>query len=71
MKTVLEGTIACLTVIVIVALAYGLSWLISIGVMKLICFCFGLNFSLKVATGVWLLLALVGSFFKTTVHKNK
>ena len=42
-----------------------LSWGVTVGIIKLITLCFGLEFSLLIATGIWLLLTLVGSFFKS------
>lgn len=50
---------------VIVSLAIG--YLIVVGLIKLICLCFGLVFSWKIATGVWLVLCLLSMFF----GKNK
>lgn len=60
--------IAC-TILVIV-LAYGISWIISCGIIKLITICFGLTFTWKVATGIWLIICLLRSVFNITV-KNK
>ena len=43
----------------------GLSWLVSVGIIKLITLCFGWSFSLLTATGIWLILALARSVFKS------
>ena len=40
------------------------SWLITVGFIKVITLCFGINFSLLVATGIWLCLWLLGYVFK-------
>lgn len=32
------------------------SWLITCGIVKLICLCFGLTFTWLIATGIWLLI---------------
>ena len=39
--------------------AFGISWGITVGLVKLITLCFGLPFSLSIATGVWLVLCLL------------
>jgi len=40
-----------------------LSWGLTVGVIKLITLCFGWGFSLSVATGIWLVLGLLGWVF--------
>lgn len=50
----------------IILLALALSWGMTIGIIALICLCFGLTFSLLKATGIWLILVLIGSFLKPT-----
>lgn len=47
--------------IIIYLLALGVSWLLTCGIVKLITLCFGLTFSWPIATGIWLILWLVGS----------
>lgn len=44
--------------------ALGLSWVLTCGIIWLICFCFRLTFSLLTATGIWLVLLLLSSFFR-------
>ncbi|MCR0315258.1 hypothetical protein MKA27_13165 [[Clostridium] innocuum] len=41
-----------------------ISWAITCSVIYLICLCFSLNFSLLVATGVWLCTIFVRQIFK-------
>ena len=65
-----EGGAVALVVIGILALAYGLSWIVTCGIIKLITMCFGLTFKWSVATGIWLIICLLQSIFKVTV-KNK
>ena len=43
----------------------GLSWLVTAGIIKLNTLCFGRPFSLLTATGIWLILALARSVFKS------
>lgn len=42
----------------------GVSWITTCGVIKLITVCFGWTFKWSVATGIWLLLWLLGGLFK-------
>jgi len=49
----------------IIILALTLSWAITIGLVKLICICFNINFSLKIATGIWLILCLLRPVFSS------
>ena len=62
-------TVASLGILVVIALL-GLSWAITAGIIKLITLCFGLEFSLKIATGIWLVILILRSIFKTTVHRG-
>ena len=65
-----EGGTVALLVIVIVAVCYGFSWIVTCGIIKLITMCFGLTFKWSIATGIWLIICLLQSIFKVTV-KNK
>ena len=40
-----------------------ISWLITCGVVGLICMCFGLTYSWGLATGIWLVLILLKAVF--------
>lgn len=42
----------------------ALSWLGVCGLVKLITLCFGWSFSWPIATGVWLIMLLIGMIFK-------
>lgn len=44
--------------------AVSLSWILTCGILKLIALCFNITFSLAIATGIWLILWLLGSIFK-------
>lgn len=52
-----------LIILLIFVVMIGLSWAITCGIIKLICLCFGLKFSLFIATGIWLILILINGFF--------
>ena len=40
------------------------SWLITCGIVKLICLCFGLTFTWLIATGIWLIIILLRYIFR-------
>lgn len=63
-----EGGIVAAIVIGLLVLAYGASWIVTCGILKLITMCFGLTFKWSVATGVWLVMCILKSIFKTTVN---
>lgn len=58
------------TVLIAIAI-YALSWSVTVGIIKLITLCFGWNFSLIVATGIWLVIMLLRSIFHVTVNNKK
>lgn len=53
---------ALITAVILVG-GFALSWGICVGVMKLITLCFKWDFSLLVATGIWLVLCLLDKTF--------
>jgi len=63
-KSYVTTVLAFLAVIGIAVLCNAFSWIITCGIIKLITVCFGLQFSWKYATGIWLLLTLLRSFLK-------
>ena len=65
-----EGGAVALVVIGILALAYGLSWIVTCGIIKLITMCFGWTFKWSIATVIWLIICILRSIFNVTV-KNK
>lgn len=62
--------IALILAIIIVAAVYGLSWLGTCGIIKLITLCFGLQFKWSIATGVWLIICLLQGIFTVNVKKD-
>lgn len=38
-------------------------WLITCGIVKLICLCFGFSFSWAIATGIWLVIIILRTIF--------
>lgn len=65
-----EGGTVALVVIVILALAYGVSWITTCGIIKLITLCFGWTFKWSVATGIWLIICLLREIFNVTVKSK-
>lgn len=51
-------------VILAILAVMAISWALTCGIIKLITLCFGLTFSFAIATGIWLILFLLGSTFK-------
>lgn len=56
-----------LLILAIIITTLAVEYLIVVCLVKLICLCFGLVFSWKIATGIWLVLGLLSMFFR----KNK
>lgn len=65
-----QGGIVAVVVILLLAVCYGISWIVTCGIIKLITMCFGLEFSLAVATGIWLIICILKSIFNVTVKKD-
>lgn len=61
-----EGGASALVVIAVLAFTYGLSWIVTCGVIKLITMCFGLPFRWSIATGVWLVIYLLKGIFNNS-----
>lgn len=63
------GTVAAIIILFLV-LGYGLSWILTCGIIKLITLCFGLTFKWSIATGIWLMLCILKSIFNVTVKSE-
>lgn len=61
-----EGGLIAVMVIVVLIACYGLSWIVTCGIIKLITMCFGWTFKWSIATGIWLIICILKSIFKTT-----
>lgn len=66
-----QGGIVAVTVILVLAVLYGISWIVTCGIIKLITMCFGLEFSWAIATGIWLIICILKSIFNVTVNNKK
>lgn len=64
-----EGGTVAVVVILILAVCYGLSWIVTCGIIKLITMCFGLTFKWSIATGIWLVICILRSIFNVTMKK--
>lgn len=64
-------TLGCLAAVLIFASVCGFSWILTCGLVYLITLCFGWTFNWAVATGVWLVMWLLSSVFKSNVTVKK
>lgn len=67
MKNFLLGILATIGFIIGFAAIYAISWIATCGIIALICLCFGWTFNWLIATGVWLVILLLRSIFRTNV----
>lgn len=65
-----QGGIVAVVVILLLAVCYGISWIVTCGIIKLITMCFGWKFSWAIATGFWLIICILKSIFNVTVKKD-
>lgn len=57
--------------VVTVAILYGISWLVTCGIIYLITLCFGWTFKWSIATGIWLIICVLQSIFKNNITVKK
>ena len=57
-------------VLVFVGLVF-LEWIITVGIIKLITMCFGWTFKWSIATGIWLIICILQSIFKSNVNVKR
>lgn len=62
-SNIADGSLAVLVVLAIVILAFGISWIVTCGIIKLITLCFGWTFSWGIATGIWFVMMLLKKSF--------
>lgn len=62
--------IGCLLGLLVIAFVIGLSWACTCGLIFLITLCFSWEFSWSIATGIWLILLMVSSFFRSSNSKK-
>lgn len=62
-KLIVSKLAAAIVIILIFVISFGLSLIVTCGIVKLITMCFGLTFKWSIAIGIWLILCLLrGSF---------
>ena len=59
----------CLGALLIAALAYAISWVITCGLIAILFKCFGWEFSLAIATGIWIVICILRSIFSSSSKK--
>ena len=60
-----------LTIILVIVGLVFLEWIITVGIIKLITMCFGWTFKWSVATGIWLIICILQSIFKSNVNVKR
>lgn len=55
---------------IFVIIAYGLSWAVTVGIIKLITLCFSWQFNLLYATGIWLIILIARTIFGSSSRKD-
>ena len=68
-KVIATGGSALLLTIIFIVVAFGFSWIVTCGVIKLITMCFGWQFKWSIATGIWLVMCLARTVFKNSSNK--
>ena len=58
-KSILYGSLAVLIYFIMLIAAFGVSWIATCGLIKLITLCFGWTFSWSIATGIWLIMLVI------------
>jgi hypothetical protein len=71
LKKLKETGMAIGIIVLILALIYALSWIITCGLIALICLCFHWTFSWLTATGIWLVILILKSIFSHTTTVKK
>lgn len=59
-----DNKLAIIAVIIIIILAYAISWIATCSIIKLVTLCFGWTFRWSISTGIWLALILARTVFK-------
>ena len=67
MKIKIEHVVALIIGMILLG---AVSWLITVGIVKLITLCFGWKFSLLMATGVWLILLVVKALMPSSIGEK-
>lgn len=60
-----------ITFIIVLVLIFGLDFIITAGILFLICWCFQITFTWKLAFGIWLIILLLAGLFKSRVKIEK
>lgn len=65
-KSFREGVLALVLSLVLVAILFGISWIVTCGLIKWITMCFGWTFKWSTATGIWLMICIARTIFKNS-----
>ena len=61
---------ALIVAVIAVVAIYAIDWGVTVGILYLIYMCFGWEWSWLVATGIWMIMVLARSVFKTYIKKE-
>lgn len=70
-KTLMDAGATVGIVILMLAVMYGISWIVTVGIIKLITMCFGWTFKWSIATGIWLIICILQTIFKNNVNVKR
>lgn len=59
----MNSKVGCTTMIVIFLIVAGISWVATSSIIWLICWLVGWDFSMKIATAIWLVMMLIYGIF--------
>lgn len=71
MEDILEGILIGLIALIAIVAISAVAFLIEAAILWLICWAFGWVFSWKIAFGIWLVMILIRSCFKSTTTVKK
>lgn len=58
---------AFLLVFLLILAYMGISWLLTVAVVKILCWCFSLHFSWKIVTGIWIIWLILSELARRIV----
>lgn len=65
-----EAVVILVFAVVLMLICTGINWLFTCGIVKLITMCFGVDFSWKIATGIWLIARFIYSFLRMITRRK-
>lgn len=66
----LANLLALIAAVIVLVIIYAFDWGVTVGILYLVYHCFGWEWSWLVATGIWLIMLLARSVFKSYVNRG-